>query len=116
MSETAKRPWGECESLLDTEYYKVKRITVKPKLRLSYQYHHERDESWTIVHGQANVTLDGEIKILRPGQSIIIKRGQKHRVENNQDDHDLVFIEVQTGNYLAEDDIVRLSDDYGRKS
>ena len=116
MSEIAKRPWGEYEILLCTEYYKVKRIIVNPKQRLSYQYHDKRDESWTVVVGQANVTLDGEVKILRPGQSITIKRGQKHRVENNQDDHDLVFIEVQTGDYLAEDDIVRLSDDYGRKS
>ena len=116
MNEIEKRPWGEYEILLDTDYYKVKRITVNPKQRLSYQYHDKRDESWTVVTGQANITLDGEVKILRPGQNITIKRGQKHRVENNQDDHDLVFIEVQTGDYFGEDDIVRLYDDYGRKS
>jgi len=116
MNEIGKRPWGEYEVLLNAESCKVKRITVNPKQRLSYQYHDKRDESWTVVVGQADVTLDGEVKILRPGQNITIKRGQRHRVENTQDDHDLVFIEVQTGDYFGEDDIVRLSDDYGRKS
>ena len=110
-----KRPWGEYEILLDSEHCKVKRITVNPKQRLSYQYHHKRDENWTVVMGEALVTLDGKPVILRPGHSVKIDKGVKHRVENTQDDHDLVFIEVQTGDYFGEDDIVRLSDDYGRE-
>ena len=111
----SKRPWGEYEILLDSDYCKVKRITVNPKQRLSYQYHHKREENWTIVIGEATITLDDELFILRPGQSVKIIRGAKHRVENTQDDHDLIFIEVQTGDYFGEDDIVRLSDDYGRE-
>jgi len=108
------RPWGRYEVLLDNPHCKVKRIIVSPGHRLSYQSHEERDETWTIITGEALVTLDGIDMVFRAGQTIKIKRKEKHRVENTQDDHDLVFIEVQTGDYFGEDDIKRYSDDYGR--
>lgn len=114
MNEENERPWGRYDVLLDHEHCKVKKITVKPGQRLSYQSHQKRDETWTVVTGEALVTIDGEDVILRRGQTAKIPRKSKHRVENTQSDHDLVFIEVQIGDYFGEDDIVRYSDDYGR--
>ena len=113
MSESS-RPWGRYEILLDDEFCKVKRIIVKPGQRLSYQSHQKRDETWTVVLGEALITINDSDMVFRTGQTIKIPRKSKHRVENIQDDHDLVFIEVQTGDYFGEDDIVRYSDDYGR--
>ncbi len=108
------RPWGEYFVLEDTPTHKVKRIIVKPRGRLSYQYHHHRAEAWTVVSGTATITLDGVIIDFQPGATAIIPLGAKHRVENRQTE-DLVFIEVQTGTYFGEDDIVRIEDDYNRK-
>ena len=110
----SERPWGRYEILLDSEYCKVKRIIVKPRQRLSYQSHEKRDETWTIITGEALVTIDDADFVLRRGQTIKIDRKQKHRVENIMDDSELVFIEVQVGDYFGEDDIKRYSDDYGR--
>lgn len=107
------RPWGEYSVLLDEPNYKVKRIIVKPGGRLSYQYHEKRQEQWTVVEGTALITLDDENHTVSAGDSFFIPQGSKHRVANNGPD-DLVFIEVQTGTYFGEDDIVRLEDDYER--
>ncbi len=107
------RPWGKYEVLLDTPNYKVKRITVKPGQRLSYQYHNHRSEVWTVVSGVGLYTIDGISQEAGYGQSIKIKKRAHHRIENEKDDL-LVFIEVQTGTYFGEDDIVRLDDDYDR--
>ena len=93
--------------------YKVKRIEVLPGKRLSYQKHAQRAEHWVVVNGTAKVTLDGEDIEVPSGQAIDIPIGAAHRVENPGADL-LVFIEVQRGSYLGEDDIVRLQDDYGR--
>ena len=107
------RPWGEYFVLEDCPTHKVKRIIVKQGGRLSYQYHHQRSEVWTIVQGQAQVTLDGEMKEYGPGEVIQIPLGMKHRIQNPGSDL-LIFIEVQLGTYFGEDDIVRLEDDYNR--
>ena len=109
-----ERPWGKFEVLVDNDYCKVKRITVKPDGRLSYQYHHKRSEVWTVVKGIATVTLDDEMTLYPYGETILIPQGAKHRVENRGMD-DLVFIEVQHGSYFGEDDIVRIQDDYNRE-
>jgi mannose-6-phosphate isomerase len=110
---TEERPWGSFTILEDTPNYKTKRIIVKPKQRLSYQSHEKRDELWIIVAGQAKITLDGVDIILSYGENIVILRQQKHRIEN-VGDTDVIFIEVQTGTYFGEDDIVRYDDDYKR--
>ena len=107
------RPWGSFEHLLDCEYCKVKRIIVKPGQKLSYQYHHKRNEVWVVVQGVATVTLDDKVVDIKETEIVNIPVTTKHRVENKGKE-DLIFIETQTGTYFGEDDIVRLEDDYGR--
>ena len=108
------RPWGHYEVLLDADYCKVKRIVVKPKQRLSYQYHHYRQEAWTVVQGIAKVTQNDVDKDYKAGETALIGLGDKHRMANPSSTDDMVLIEVQTGTYFGEDDIVRLEDDYDR--
>ena len=110
---TEERPWGKFEIILDSPETKVKRITVKPEQQLSYQYHHRRSEVWVIVSGIAKVVLEGITYVFLPGQTVRIPQGTKHRVGNSGKE-DLVFIEVQTGDYFGEDDIVRIEDIYNR--
>ena len=107
------RPWGWFENLLDEEYCKVKRICVKPGHKLSYQFHHKRNEVWVVVKGIATVTLDNKVVDIRETEIVNIPVSTKHRVENRSNE-DLIFIETQTGTYFGEDDIVRIEDDYGR--
>jgi mannose-6-phosphate isomerase len=109
-----RRPWGSFTVLDEGADFKVKRIEVLPQKRLSYQKHQHRAEHWFIVQGTAKVTLNDEIISLRDGANIDIKIGDKHRVENPDAGETLVFIEVQRGSYLGEDDIVRFEDDFGR--
>jgi mannose-6-phosphate isomerase len=111
--ETEERPWGRFYVLHDEPNYKLKRIEVDPGGKLSYQYHLKRSEAWTIVEGIAIITLDDKIVELKPGQTILIPQGSKHRIQNDSSDK-VVFIEVQTGTYFGEDDIVRIEDDYNR--
>jgi mannose-6-phosphate isomerase len=113
MREFDRRPWGTYTVLEEAPNFKVKRIEVLPGKRLSYQKHSQRAEHWFVVAGTARVTLDGSEIIVHTGEAIDIPIGSAHRVENPGDD-DLIFIEVQRGTYLGEDDIVRLEDDYGR--
>jgi mannose-6-phosphate isomerase-like protein (cupin superfamily) len=108
-----RRPWGTFTVLDEADGFKVKRIEVLPGKRLSYQKHAQRAEHWFVVEGTARVTLDGEEVIVEAGQAIDIRTGAAHRVENPGTTN-LVFIEVQRGVYLGEDDIVRLEDDFGR--
>jgi mannose-6-phosphate isomerase len=108
-----RRPWGTFTVLDEGKNYKVKRIEVLPRKRLSYQKHARRAEHWMIVEGQAKVTLNDEEIILGVGETVDIPVGAAHRVENPQDEP-LVFIEIQRGDYLGEDDIVRLQDDFNR--
>ena len=111
---TEQRPWGSYTVLQNSEFYKVKKISVNPDQRLSYQSHTQRKEFWTVVRGYAKVTLNGVDILLTVGESIEIPLGAKHRIQNASEFHELEFIEVQTGEYFGEDDIVRYSDDYGR--
>jgi mannose-6-phosphate isomerase len=108
-----RRPWGTFTVLDEGEDFKVKRIEVLPGKRLSYQKHSQRAEHWVVVQGTAKVTLDGRDITIETGQAIDIAIGAAHRVEN-PGAVPLLFIEVQRGNYLGEDDIVRLQDDFGR--
>jgi mannose-6-phosphate isomerase len=109
-----ERPWGSFTVIDRGANYQVKRIEVLPGKRLSYQRHAQRDEHWTVVAGRALFTLDGEERIVTVGGSVDIPVGAAHRVENPGEEL-LIFIEVQRGGYLGEDDIERLSDDYGRQ-
>jgi len=108
-----RRPWGTFTVLDEGEGFKVKRIEVFPGKRLSYQKHSLRAEHWVVVQGTAKVTLDGHEVVVEAGQAIDIRVGAAHRVEN-PGEQTLLFIEVQRGSYLGEDDIVRLQDDFGR--
>tara|TARA_X000000368_G_C23030036_1_gene712088 strand:- start:745 stop:1095 length:351 start_codon:yes stop_codon:yes gene_type:complete len=111
--EKEERPWGRFFVIHNENNYKLKRIEVDPGGRLSYQYHKKRSEAWTIVEGVGKITLDNKVQEYIQGQTVLIPQGVKHRVENNEIDK-LVFIEVQTGSYFGEDDIVRVEDDYNR--
>ena len=110
-----RRPWGNFTVLDEGDNFKVKRIEVLPGKRLSYQKHSQRAEHWVVVQGTAKVTLDDRDHIVQAGETIDIAIGSAHRVENPGQEL-LVFIEVQRGSYLGEDDIVRLQDDFGRAS
>ena len=107
------RPWGKYDSIDEGERYKVKRVTVKPGERLSLQLHHHRAEHWIIVAGTAKVTLDEKISILGENESIYIPLGAVHSLEN-PGKIPLDLIEVRSGAYLEEDDIIRFEDRYGR--
>jgi len=113
MREFDRRPWGTYTVLEEDRGFKVKRIEVLPGKRLSYQKHARRAEHWYVVEGTAKVTLDDEEITVSAGEAIDIPIGSAHRVENPGEEN-LVFIEVQRGDYLGEDDIVRLQDDFGR--
>jgi mannose-6-phosphate isomerase len=108
-----ERPWGSFTVLDEGAGYKVKRIEVLAGKRLSYQRHARRVEHWMVVAGTARVTLDGEHIVARKGETVDIPVGAAHRIENTGADR-LVFIEIMRGDYLGEDDIVRLEDDFGR--
>jgi mannose-6-phosphate isomerase len=113
-NDAVKKPWGSFTQLDSGENYQVKRIEVLPGARLSYQKHSRRAEHWYVVRGIAKVTLNGRDILVSPGESVEIGVGDSHRAENVGDDETLIFIEVQTGEYFGEDDIVRLEDDFGR--
>jgi mannose-1-phosphate guanylyltransferase/mannose-6-phosphate isomerase len=108
------RPWGSYTVLEESGVYKIKRVTVRPDQKLSLQLHHHRSEHWVVVSGTAEVELDGETRLLRKGESTFVRSGMKHRLRN-PGVIPLEVIEVQLGEYLEEDDIVRFEDDYGRK-
>jgi mannose-6-phosphate isomerase len=111
--EYDERPWGNYTVLSDEADHKVKRLVVHPGKRLSYQTHARRAEHWYVVSGEATVTLDGADVLVGPGQAVDIATGTAHRCSNHGTE-DVVFIEVQRGDYFGEDDIVRLEDDFGR--
>ncbi len=114
VSQTCdERPWGKYIVLDEGSGYKVKRIEVLPGCRLSYQRHARRAEHWMVVRGNAKVVLDGKEILLSSGEVVDIPKSAAHRIENPGKEL-LTFIEIQRGDYLGEDDIVRLSDDFGR--
>lgn len=114
MLEIGERPWGKYYVLADEPNYKLKRIEVNPGQKLSYQFHHHRQEFWTIIEGNAVVILNEKEIHMSYGESIFIPQGAKHRIMNLTKEL-LTFVEVQTGTYFGEDDIVRLEDEYERK-
>ena len=107
------RPWGSYDSIDQAQRFQVKRITVKPGAQLSLQMHHHRAEHWVVVSGTARVTCDEKVFMLTENQSAYIPLGARHRLEN-PGKVPLELIEVQSGSYLGEDDIVRFEDVYGR--
>ncbi|MFN3970648.1 MAG: mannose-1-phosphate guanylyltransferase/mannose-6-phosphate isomerase [Gemmobacter sp.] len=108
------RPWGWFETLALGERFQVKRIVVHPGGTLSLQSHHHRSEHWIVVQGTARVTIGDEVRLVSENQSIYVPLGARHRMEN-PGKLDMVLIEVQTGSYLGEDDIIRHEDIYARK-
>jgi mannose-1-phosphate guanylyltransferase/mannose-6-phosphate isomerase len=108
------RPWGSYDSIDAGERFRVKRLTVKPGAVLSLQMHRHRAEHWVVVKGQARITRGEEVFLLSENESTFIPVGTVHRIENPGSEP-LQIIEVQSGSYLGEDDIVRLEDHYGRK-
>ena len=115
VHKTVFRPWGSFTTLELQERFQIKRITVKPRSKLSLQKHYHRHEHWVVVTGTALVTKDDEEILLYENQSIYIPSGTRHRLEN-PGVIPLELIEVQIGTYLGEDDIVRFDDDYGREA
>jgi mannose-6-phosphate isomerase-like protein (cupin superfamily) len=113
VTRREERPWGWFEVLYEEPGLKVKRIMVRPGKRLSLQSHEQRAEDWVIVQGRARFTLDEREFVLEPHQAVFIPRRSRHRIENPGTE-ELVFVEVQTGSYLGEDDIVRYQDDFNR--
>ena len=109
------RPWGWYETIALADRFQVKRILVKPGQKLSLQMHHHRAEHWIVVSGTARVTCEDKVFLLREDQSTYIPLGNKHRLDN-PGAIPLEIIEVQSGSYLGEDDIVRFEDVYGRAS
>jgi len=110
---TDHRPWGLFESLVVGNRFQVKRIVVKPGAALSLQSHHHRAEHWIVVEGTARVTIDDKVQLVSENQSVYIPLGAVHRMEN-PGKMPLTLIEVQTGSYLGEDDIIRYEDVYSR--
>jgi len=113
VAATELRPWGSFTVLEEGRGYKIKRIEVKPGHRLSLQMHHHRSEHWIVVSGTAKVTCDGKETLLCSNQSTYVPACSSHRLEN-AGVIPLVLIEVQNGEYLGEDDIIRFQDDYAR--
>ncbi|GET35574.1 cupin domain-containing protein [Microseira wollei] len=113
VAATELRPWGSFTVLEEGRGYKIKRIEVKPGHRLSLQMHHHRSEHWIVVSGTAKVTCGEEEIMLGSNQSTYVPQCTNHRLEN-PGVIPLVLIEVQNGEYLGEDDIVRFQDDYAR--
>lgn len=111
---TVYRPWGGYTSIIMGERFQAKRIFVKPGKRLSLQKHHHRAEHWVVVKGTAEVTVDADVRMLTENQSVYIPLGAVHRLAN-PGKIPLELIEIQTGSYLGEDDIVRIVDDFGRE-
>jgi mannose-1-phosphate guanylyltransferase / mannose-6-phosphate isomerase len=109
-----KRPWGTFEILCKGPGYQAKILIVLPKGRLSLQTHKHRDEQWIIARGTAKITIGKEQKELGKGEAATVPRTVAHRIENISEIDPLEIIEVQLGDYIDEDDIERIEDDYGR--
>ncbi len=113
QTPSSVRPWGSYHILGEAERYKIKRIVIEPDKRLSLQYHLHRSEHWVVVRGTAWVSVDGKESFVHEGQSVFIPKGGRHRL-GNQGKIPLEIIEVQCGEYVGEDDIVRVTDDFQR--
>lgn len=112
--EIFQRPWGFYKTTILNDYFQSKVISVKPRQQLSLQSHNHREEHWIVAHGKGIVQIEkSEIKI-ESGSSLFIPKGAKHRLTNTDSSDNLIITEVQIGDYLGEDDIVRYEDNYGR--
>ena len=112
--ESQIKPWGSYEVLYEDENCKVKKLVVKPRQKLSLQYHYRRQEHWTCVSGVAEVFVGNQTGYMYPHDDIMVPYHANHQIANPSETDDLVIIEVQTGEYFGEDDIVRLEDPHDR--
>ena len=108
------RPWGHYTSVVEGLTWQVKRLEIKPEASISLQMHHHRAEHWIVVNGNAKVEINGVTTLLKVNESIFVPLGAKHRL-SNPGKTPLILIEVQSGEYLGEDDIIRFDDIYGRE-
>lgn len=108
-----ERPWGSYEIILKSDKYQIKRIMVLKNQKLSLQSHKMRDEHWVMVIGTGTVNINDNVFTLKENKHIFIPKGSKHKMSNDTE-NDIVFIEIQYGDYLEEDDIIRYEDIYGR--
>ena len=109
------KPWGYYKTIYGDENTQVKIICIAPTHRPSYQYHFKRTETWVVVKGEGIMTLDDKTTSVKKGDVIFVPKEAKHRIQNTGVE-DLIFVEVQMGEYFGEDDIVRVSDDYSREA
>ena len=107
-------PWGTAQTISEGEGYRVKRISIHPSQRQSYQEHEQRAEAWMVVSGEGKITIDGKENDVTTAAIVMIPKGMKHRIENTNKEEKLIFIETQFGLHLEEGDIIRHDDDYGR--
>ena len=108
-----KKPWGYYENLIIENNYLIKKLVIYPNSSLSLQYHNNREENWIILKGKGRFTIEDKQYVKDAGCSFKIKKQQKHRIENLENE-DLIILEIQSGDNLSEEDIVRLDDEYGR--
>ena len=113
MNQPVEKPWGSYQSIYNDPDTQVKIIRIKPNERPSYQYHFRRTEHWIVVRGTGVLVQDGKEIPIAPGMVIFVPKESKHAAHNTGKD-ELMFVEVQLGDYFGEDDIVRLDDRYGR--
>lgn len=113
--EIFQRPWGFYKTTVLNDYFQSKVISVKPGQQLSLQSHNHREEHWIVAHGTGTVQIEKSVIPVSCGSSLFIPMGAKHRLTNTDDKENLIITEVQIGDYLGEDDIVRYEDIYGRK-
>ena len=114
LSECVERPWGWYASTFEMDGFKTMVFVVKPQHRLSLQSHAHRTEMWSVISGSGVCTIEDNVFEVTKGSFVAIQLGAKHRIENPSQYDDLVISEVQVGDVLTEDDIVRYNDDYGR--
>ena len=114
--QVEERPWGSYAVLGEGDRFKTKLLRVRPGHSLSLQFHHQRDEHWVVVQGKGFAVNGSNRVALQPNVHLHIPAKAEHRLENDGAEEDLLIVEVQLGSYLGEDDIVRLSDRYGRQA
>lgn len=114
MERLEQRPWGLYVTLYANRQYKIKQLHIDPGQMISLQSHNHRNEHWIVIAGQGEVTLGGRVWNVAVDDKIYIPAGEKHRLANNSD-KELLIVEVQTGDYFGEDDIVRYDDKYDRQ-
>ena len=115
-TEIFNRPWGYYKTTMINDYFQSKTIVVYPGGKLSLQYHNHREEYWIIVHGHGKVVIGESEKNEEKGDMIFIPKRVSHRITNEDERENLIFSEVQIGDYFGEDDIIRIEDDYGRET